>query len=58
MSLKLLGKLPAEQNKIVTNFDLIGIKGNTAFDSQVLFELKNNYAIIRNVCNAALEIKY
>src|SRR6201992_1455406 len=42
-SLKLLEKLPAEQNKIVTNFDLIGIKVNTAFDSQALLELKNNY---------------
>jgi hypothetical protein len=42
-SLKLLEKLPAEQNKIVTNFDLLGIKVNTAFDSQALLELKNNY---------------
>jgi hypothetical protein len=42
-SLKLLEKLPAEQNKIVTNFDSAGIKVNTAFDSQALLELKNNY---------------
>ena len=42
-SLKLLEKLPAEQNKIVTNFDSVGIKVNTAFDSQALPELKNNY---------------
>ncbi|HEY4194197.1 MAG TPA: DUF2851 family protein [Mucilaginibacter sp.] len=42
-SLKLLEQLPAEQNKIVTNFDLLGIKVNTAFDSQALLELKNNY---------------
>jgi hypothetical protein len=42
-SLKLLEQLPAEQNKIVTNFDLVGIKVNTAFDSQALLELKNNY---------------
>ena len=42
-SLKLLEKLPAEQNKIVTNFDSVGIKVNTAFDSQALLELKNNY---------------
>ena len=42
-SLKLLETLPAEQNNIVTNFDLIGIKVNTAFDSQALLELKNNY---------------
>ncbi|HTD99109.1 MAG TPA: DUF2851 family protein [Mucilaginibacter sp.] len=42
-SLKLLEQLPAEQNNIVTNFDLLGIKVNTAFDSQALLELKNNY---------------
>ncbi|MGZ3832511.1 MAG: DUF2851 family protein [Mucilaginibacter sp.] len=42
-SLKLLEQLPAEQNKIVTNFDLVGIKVNTAFDSQALLELKNSY---------------
>ncbi|HEY4196660.1 MAG TPA: DUF2851 family protein [Mucilaginibacter sp.] len=42
-SLKLLEQLPAEENKIVTNFDLVGIKVNTAFDSQALLELKNNY---------------
>jgi hypothetical protein len=42
-SLKLLEKLPAEQNNIVTNFDSVGIKVNTAFDSQALLELKNSY---------------
>jgi hypothetical protein len=42
-SLKLLEQLPAEENKIVTNFDSLGIKVNTAFDSQALLELKNNY---------------
>jgi hypothetical protein len=42
-SLKLLEQLPAEQNNIVTNFDLLGIKVNTAFDSQALLELKNSY---------------
>ncbi|HVV56255.1 MAG TPA: DUF2851 family protein [Mucilaginibacter sp.] len=42
-SLKLLEQLPAEQNNIVTNFGLLGIKVNTAFDSQALLELKNNY---------------
>lgn len=41
-SLKLLESLPAEKNNIVTNFDLLGIKVNTAFNSQALPELKNN----------------
>lgn len=42
-SLKLLEKLPAEENNIVTNFGLLGIKLGTAFDSQALLELKNGY---------------
>ncbi len=42
-SLKLLEKLPAEDNHIVTNFDSLGIKVSTAFDSQALLELKNCY---------------
>lgn len=42
-SLKLLEKLPAEQNNIVTNFASLGIKIGTAFDSQALLELKNSY---------------
>ncbi len=42
-SLKLLESLAAEQNNIVTNFESMGIKVNTAFDSQALLELKNSY---------------
>lgn len=42
-SLKILEDLPAEKNSIVTNFDLLGLKINNAFDSQALLELKNCY---------------
>jgi len=42
-SLKLLENLPNEENNIITDFDVLGIKINTAFESQALLELRNNY---------------
>jgi hypothetical protein len=42
-SLKLLESLPAEQNNIIADFETLGVKANTAFESQALLELKNNY---------------
>jgi len=41
--MKLLELLPAEQNSVIEDFDTLGIKINTAFESQALLELKNNY---------------
>jgi hypothetical protein len=42
-SLKLLENLPGEQNNIIADFDNMGVKANTAFESQALLELKNYY---------------
>ena len=42
-SLKLLENLPGENNNIITDFDVAGVKIKTAFESQALLELKNNY---------------
>lgn len=42
-SLKLLENLPGEQNNIVADFDNLGIKANSAFETQALLELKNYY---------------
>ena len=42
-SLKLLEHLPNETNNIITDFVNLGVKINTAFESQALLELKNNY---------------
>jgi len=42
-SMKLLDNLPKEENNIITNFDVLGVKIKTAFESQALLELKNNY---------------
>jgi len=42
-SLQLLEHLPNENNNIVADFVNLGVKINTAFESQALLELKNNY---------------
>jgi hypothetical protein len=42
-SLQLLEYLPNENNNIVADFDTLGVKIKTAFESQALLELKNNY---------------
>jgi hypothetical protein len=42
-SLQLLEYLPNENNKIVEDFSNLGVKIKTAFESQALLELKNNY---------------
>ncbi len=42
-SLQLLEYLPGENNKIVADFSTLGVKIKTAFESQALLELKNNY---------------
>ena len=42
-SLALLEILPHETNKIVTDFTNLGVKIKTAFESQAVLELKNNY---------------
>jgi hypothetical protein len=42
-SLKLLENLPNEQNNIIADFDMLGVKAKTAFESQALLELKKNY---------------
>lgn len=42
-SLQLLEHLPNENNNIITDFTNLGVKIKTAFESQALLELKNNY---------------
>lgn len=42
-SLQLLEFLPYEHNKIVTDFTNLGVKIKSAFESQALLELRNNY---------------
>jgi hypothetical protein len=42
-SLKLLEALPGEQNNIIADFNSLGVKTTTAFESQAILELKNYY---------------
>ena len=42
-SLQLLEHLPKEVNHIVKDFSILGVEIKTAFESQALLELKNNY---------------
>jgi len=42
-SLKLLESLPGEQNQIIADFNAVGVKAGSAFESQALLELKNYY---------------
>jgi hypothetical protein len=42
-SLQLLEHLPNENNNITADFATLGVKIKTAFESQALLELKNNY---------------
>ena len=42
-SLKLLESLPGEHNNIIADFDSLGVKANSAFETQALLELKNYY---------------
>jgi len=42
-SLKLLESIPGEHNKIIADFSSLGVKANSAFETQALLELKNYY---------------
>jgi hypothetical protein len=42
-AIELLQQLPAEQNKITRTWNSLGLKVKTAFDSQALIELYNNF---------------
>ncbi len=42
-SLKLLESLPAEKNNIINDYGGLSVKVQTAFESQALLELRNNY---------------
>ena len=56
-SLKLLENIPGEQNNIITDFANLGVKINTAFESQALLELKNNYCDRKKCLQCGVGIK-
>ncbi|MDB5288625.1 MAG: hypothetical protein JWR05_3574 [Mucilaginibacter sp.] len=56
-SLKLLENIPGEQNSIMTDFANLGLEINTAFESQALLELKNNYCDYKKCLQCGVGIK-
>jgi hypothetical protein len=52
----LLQQIPAEQNKITRAWNNQGLKVNTAFDSQALIELFNNFCQKRQCLNCSIGI--
>jgi hypothetical protein len=56
-SLKLLESIPAEQNNITADFVNLGLKINSAFESQAVLELKNNYCDYKKCLQCGVGIK-
>lgn len=54
----LLEATPAEENTILRSWDLLGIKCQTAFDSQALIELHNSFCVRRRCldCNIGFSL--
>jgi hypothetical protein len=55
--LKLLEYLPVENNSIIDNFALLGVKVKTAYESQALLELKNSYCDHKKCLQCGIGIK-
>jgi len=56
-ALKLLENIPAENNHITTDFTNLGVNILTAFESQALLELKNNYCDYKKCLQCGVGIK-
>lgn len=56
-ALKLLENIPAEINHITTDFANLGVNIFTAFESQALLELKNNYCDYKKCLQCGVGIK-
>jgi hypothetical protein len=55
-AVEFLQQLPAEENKITRTWNELGLKVKTAFDSQSLIELYNNFCQKRQCLNCAVGI--
>jgi Protein of unknown function (DUF2851) len=55
-AVELLQQLPAEQNKITRTWSGLGLNVKTAFDSQSLIELYNNFCLKRQCLNCSVGI--
>ena len=56
-ALKLLENIPAENNHVTQDFATLGVNIFTAFESQALLELKNNYCDYKKCLQCGVGIK-
>jgi len=53
-AIDLLENIKAEKNSIISNWDNLGIKSKSAFDTQALIQLKNNYCNQKKCLNCQI----
>ncbi len=56
-ALEFLEQLPSEKNTITKNWEALGIKSRTAFESQALIQLKNMFCEKKNCLNCQIGVK-
>ncbi len=56
-ALEFLEQLPPEKNAITKNWEELGIKSRTAFESQALIQLKNMFCEKKNCLNCQIGVK-
>jgi len=56
-ALEFLEQLPSESNSIISNWKKLGIKCKSAFESQALLQLKNNYCEKKKCLNCQIGVK-
>ena len=56
-AISLLKKIPAEKNHITLGFENLGIKAQSAFDSQALTQLKNLYCNRKDCYNCRNKLR-
>ncbi len=53
-ALKFLEEIPSEKNSILSGWNNLGIKSNSAYRSQALLQLKNEYCLERKCLNCSI----
>jgi len=56
-ALDFLEQLPAESNTIISKWEELGLKSRSAFETQALLELKNNYCEKKKCLNCQIGVK-
>jgi len=56
-ALEFLEHLPAESNTVISHWEGLGIKSHSAFETQALLQLKNNYCDKKKCLNCQIGVK-